>query len=754
MTDPAFERTIRALARRLGLQIAYRDALHRKREPPVTTLCAVLESMGLNCATMDTIRQSRAELLAQEWRNVLDPVIVHSSSSTSLILSFPLGDKALEQVVIDGTVCNDAGEIRPFRFRGSTCRIQDIRILDGQRYARVILPFPPCGPPGYYQLHVHVSTKKSAVNGCALVIVPPPQCYFPRSARRMWGITLQLATLRSSTNWGCGDFSDLRHVIQWAGEHGADTIGVNPLCAGMPAVISPYSPSSRLFLDPLYLDITAIPEFQQSDIIRRRVNRSPLRHALASLRDRDIVDYAAVRSIKRQVLESLYHVFCTRHLDPRTLRARAFRQFVKSSGPLLQRFAIFQVLMDRFDGTPWSRWPSEYRHPKESMLDAFCAAHRKEVQFHQYLQWLCEEQLGSADEAARQAGVGLRLYHDLPVGIHPHGADAWMFQTQLAQGMSIGAPPDAFNLQGQNWGLVPFNPWQLRTHRHELFIETIRRTMRHGGVLRLDHVMGLFRLFWIPDQAANADGVYVRYPAEELLAIVALESMRARVMVVGEDLGTVTSQIRKRLRQRRMLSYRVLLFEHTPTGRVRQPSRFPDQALVAVTTHDLPTIRGFWSGRDIEIKARLGIYPHARALREARAQRDRERLALLEALHREGLLPPGYSLDTVPSVCPDDLCEALYRYVARTPSRLIIVTLEDLTGEHDAPNFPGIPVEAYPSWQLKLKRSLEQWMNDPVVSRMIHTVRRERRGISLPEQSSRTSARVNPKSIPFPDLEP
>jgi len=299
------------------------------------------------------------------------------------------------------------------------------------------------------------------------------------------------------------------------------------------------------------------------------------------------------------------------------------------------------------------------------------------------------------------------------VGIDPDGADAWMFQDQLARGVSIGAPPDLFNLSGQNWNLQPPTPTGLRTHRYRFFRETIRRNMQYGGMLRIDHVLGLFRLYWIPEGQSAREGAYVRYATDELLAIVALESVRNQVMVVGEDLGTVTPEIRQKFARAGLLSYRLLMFEK-PSGKgFRTPQTFPEQALASVNTHDLPTLRGFWMGRDIETKEQIGLYPSTSQRDQDRQTRIQERQALLQALGKERLLPndaPSKAED-VPHLT-DDLCRATYAYLARTPCRVVATSLEDLLGEVDTPNIPGAPEGAYPVWQRKLNRPFEEWQHD------------------------------------------
>jgi 4-alpha-glucanotransferase len=319
--------------------------------------------------------------------------------------------------------------------------------------------------------------------------------------------------------------------------------------------------------------------------------------------------------------------------------------------------------------------------------------------------------------------LSLRLYHDLPVGIHPDGADAWIFQDQVAAEITVGAPPDSFNLNGQSWGLAIPNPVRMREEGYQFLRETLQQNMRHGGVLRIDHALGLFRMFWIPEGGTGKDGVYVRTYVDEVLAVLALESVRRKVMVVGEDLGTVTSAIRQKLGAAGLLSYRLLFFEREEGGAMKQPNAYPEQALVAVTTHDLPTLKGFWVGRDITIKEEAGLYPRKEDIDQDWRMRAEDRQRLWEALRLEGLSPA----DDMPLWLSDDMLQAIYRYLARTPSRLLIVQLEDLLSELDTPNLPGAPESAYPSWRVRISRELNDWLGDPAIHRFAQTMLRERR---------------------------
>jgi len=495
-----------------------------------------------------------------------------------------------------------------------------------------------------------------------------------------------------------------------------------------PGLRSPYSPSSRLCWSPLYLNIEQVAEFRVSPKLQQMFRTKKFQSTLETLRSSQLVEYEAVHQLKMAVLEDLFRVFKRRHLQPRTTRGRAFLRFVQQSPDFLTRFCTFKVLSEYFQGSVWRQWPSDYRDPTSPAVQLFQKEHAARMHYFYYVQWLCELQLTRLDQVAQKASLPLGLYHDLPVGIHPDGADAWGFQDQLAKNATSGAPPDSFNLQGQNWGLLAPNPRALRQHGYQFFRQTVRQNMKHGGVLRIDHALGLFRMFWVPFGHSGKDGLYVKTYVDEMLAVLALESVRHKVMVVGEDLGTVTPAIQRKLEGAGLLSYRLLFFERECGGAFHLPHQFPSQALVSATTHDLPTLKGYWAERDMEIKEHANLYPHPEdRARETQARRE-DRRQLWEALRRAGFALP----ESMPSSLSAEMVKMVYQFLARTPSRLLMVQLEDLLGELDTPNLPGAADSAYPSWRVRLSRELTSWLKDLDHTDFSQVVSRERRSRRVP----------------------
>jgi 4-alpha-glucanotransferase len=420
------------------------------------------------------------------------------------------------------------------------------------------------------------------------------------------------------------------------------------------------------------------------------------------------------------VLELLYASFQTRHVDVGSERAQAFRAFRAEMGDALEQHALFDALHEhalQTSGTwSWHDWPEPLRHPDSPAVGAFARDHRASVDFYAYLQWLADGQLGAARARARSAGMRLGLYNDIAVGVTPASATAWASPGVCLSGVSVGAPPDFFNLHGQNWGLAPLSPAGLRESAYALFAATLRHNMRHAGAVRIDHVMGLQRLFWIPEGASPAEGAYVRYPFADLAHIIALESERHRCLVIGEDLGTVPRGFRRAMERAGMLSCRVLYFERERDGAFMPPEAYPRQALVSESTHDLPTLRGFWTHRDLKWRDTLGRFADAATFKAARAERDRDRVRLLHALRRGGLLPAGIDPEQPPDEPSDELVLAVHQYLAATPGHLVMVQLEDALGEEEQPNLPG--ADEHPNWRRKLGRSLDAVGDEPMVGRI------------------------------------
>jgi 4-alpha-glucanotransferase len=510
-------------------------------------------------------------------------------------------------------------------------------------------------PLGYHRMRARDGRE-------TLLIVAPEACHLPDDLK-VWGWAAQVYAARSRQSWGFGDLADLARLGRWTREMGGGCIMINPLSAATPVPLiepSPYYPSSRRYRNPLYLRLENVPGFAALGDQGTR-----LANAGRALNGDRRIDRDAVFRLKMEALEALYARFKG---DP------SFDRYQSAQGAALTEFATYCALAERH-GKDWRRWPAELRRHDGEGARAFREGHAPRVRFHAWVQWLIDEQLAVA---ARE----IALVNDLPIGIDVAGADAWCWQELLAQDASVGAPPDEFATNGQDWGLTPFIPHALRNAEYRPFIETIRSMLSHTGGLRIDHVMGLFRLYWIPRGLGAKHGAYVRNRADELLAICALESVRARAFVVGEDLGTVEEGVREALAKRKMLSYRLLYFEPTAAR------HFPELALTSVTTHDLATIAGLWSGSDVADQRRIGMAPNEDAMRGLR-----DKIARLD----------GIAADATAEVA----IERTYAALSEAPSRVLLATLDDALAVAERPNMPGT-VNEWPNWSLALPQPLEE----------------------------------------------
>jgi 4-alpha-glucanotransferase len=508
------------------------------------------------------------------------------------------------------------------------------------------------------------------------LIVAPDRCHVA-DVERSWGWTVQLYATRSSASWGIGDLGDLRALAKWSAQLGAGYLALNPLHAPRPLPDpepSPYFPSSRRFRNPLYLRIEDVHGFDSRDPML--CEAAAAGRALNSSR---VIYRNHVHALKVNALDRLWSDF---EGDSR------FEAYVSEQGAALRQYAIYCALAERH-GCGWSGWPSEHRRADGPGVERFAVANDERVRFHSWVQWLLDDQLA-------RAGAELPLLGDLAVGVDPDGADAWVWRDVLAPGVRVGAPADEFNVSGQDWGVPPFVPWKLRAVGYEPLVQTIRAALRHTGALRIDHVMGLFRLFWIPEGCTAEEGTYVRYSGTELLDIVALESVRAGAEIVGEDLGTVEDEVRELLAVRSVMSCRVVWFEPEP------PKAFPHDALASVSTHDLPTVAGVWTGADVEDQRRAGLEPN-----EQGNEAHRRRLRDLTGL-------PGDA--PVESVVIET-----YRKLAAAPSRMRTASIDDALGVEERPNIPGTTVER-PNWSLALPLALEEIVVDPQVRAVAEAV--------------------------------
>ncbi len=699
---------IEQLARLRGIGDAYHDYRGELRHFSLETKTDILRAMG--CPVEDPIALAAVvrTLESERGRALLPAIAAAHGPRAGIDLNIAARDFGAR---LNWTVNLESGERRTGAVSTADCPEIWRGEIEGSWITRRRLEIPVDLPPGRHEIGVKIGG--AAPRRCPL-IVSPEKCYEPQAiaqGRRLWGVAVQLYTLRSLENWGIGDFHDLQTLIRWLAPRGAGFIGLNPLHALSPAEperASPYSASNRHFLNVLYIAVPQVPELEDCAAAQARLREASFTARLQTLRAASHVDYAGVAQIKLETLRLLFGEFCDRHLARGTERAASFRGFVAAGGQLLQLHARFDAL-DRHlrdalgTQSGWLSWPPEFHDPHSSACVRFAAEYAREVDFYLYLQWLAHEQLTAAQGLARELRMPIGLYGDYAVGTHPSGSETWSDQTGYRLGAEIGAPPDPLAHRGQGWGLPPPDPVVMESRQLDGFVHLLRNNMRYYGALRLDHVMSLFRLWWVPAGRSPADGAYVHYPFDLLLGALLLESARSACVVVGEDLGVVPDEVRRAMSRFGLYHYKVLLFEKD-AGRYRRPEEFVSRALATVTTHDMPTLRSFWDGRDIDLRRDLRLYPTPEIEYEVRQGRERDRQALLAALKEEGLAPATPASAEEPF--SPELAHAIHVYLARTRAILASVQIEDLLGMVDPVNVPGTYRE-YPNWQRKITADIE-----------------------------------------------
>ncbi|MFN2496172.1 MAG: 4-alpha-glucanotransferase [Pseudonocardiaceae bacterium] len=661
------------LAAAHGVATWYRDGQRRRVDVDPDVVRRVLGLLGVGADTSAQVREALAA--ARRPRRGLPPTVVLRQGVPRQGQSLPVPGVLRDEDGVERTV------------RGS---------------------WPADLAPGWYSLRTDPHSGGGRPEQPTTVLVAPAALPEPP---RTWGWMLQLYALRSAGSWGLGDLADLREFIRWtARAHGAGAVLVNPLHAVSPThpvQPSPYTPSSRRFTNPLYLRITETAAYARADpAVRAEVDalRIPSGGAL--------IDHDAVWRAKRAALELLW---C----------AEGAAATPTSSGVMpdgLHDFATFCALAERH-GPRWSRWPAELRHPATARADP------QRVAFHAWVQQQCAEQLAGVRDAAREMAIG--VVHDLAVGVDPEGADAWALQDLLATGVTTGAPPDAFSQQGQDWGLPPWRPDRLAATGYAAYRDVLRAVLAHADGMRIDHVAGLWRLWWVPPGASPDQGTYVLYDADAMFGALALEAHRAAAVVIGEDLGTVEPEVTETLAAQRMLGCAVLWFAREEPNRIEQapgepdgaepllaPARWPERAAASISTHDLPTAPGFLRGEHVRVRAELGLLPDP-AAEWARARAERAELVGLlraEGLHPEVLHPEG------DAESDEDIVVAMHALLARTPCRLLLASPYDVVGELRQPNLPGT-IDQYPNWRLPLPLTLEELQRDPRVRRVVDALR-------------------------------
>jgi len=695
------------LSQRVGIEPSYWDVYGACHDTSDDTRRLFLAAMGYPADDDAAATASLERIDARPWQRMVEPVTILRSASGET-------HRVLDPVLLV-VLTPDQTELRWF------VDLEDGRTLEGQaavadlatieqreQNIRVSLSLPHDLPHGYHRVRV----SHGAATGQGALIVAPATAYQPAGlndpSARVWGVACQLYGLRSASNWGMGDFTDLATLCAKTAEQGGDVVGLPPLHTLFPArpeLVSPYSPSSRLLLNPLYIDVAAVAEFADCDEAQAMVQAKGFAQRLNAARATDAVAFAEVSKLKFEILEVLFaHFEKTHPPEGSSARRQDFAQFCAQGGEGLHRLALFEALQDHFAPLSVAQWPAPYKGPASTETQAFAAKHHTRVQFQLYLQWQAERQLAAA---GTENTMSIGLYRDLAVGVSPDGADAWIDPDAFVDGIRFGAPPDPLGPTGQNWGMPPFNPDYLYEAAYGPYVDMLRANMRHAGALRIDHVMWLQQTFWIPPGGDGRDGAYVRYPLDDLLAILTLESQRNRCVVIGEALGTVPEGFRERLTANGIFSYCLLQFERHPDGLYKRPDAYPVLALATPASHDLPTLAGFWRETDIGVRGDIGLIAQG-DIDERRAAHAHDRALLIASLVDQGLLDADFpNTPDLDDAQMTTLIAAIHCFLARSPAALMVMNVEDILASTTQINMPGT-VDEYPNWRLKLPCAVDR----------------------------------------------
>jgi 4-alpha-glucanotransferase len=670
------------------------------------TIRRLLASMGYEVSRDEALLKSAEK---KHKKEVLDSVLVVSDGE-AIEVPLYLGVSARESE-FNWRLETEQGDI----FEGylQSQIVRDERAEGGP----LVFALPSDLPWGYHTLLITRKRRKTPYS--MTLIITPKACYKQpelKKGKKLWGPSIQLYTLRTQHNWGMGDFGDLKQLVADIASRGGDFVGLNPIHSLFPANpegASPYSPSSRRWLNILYIDVSSVPEFALSAQAQQQVGSQEFQQRLQKVRETHWVNYSEVANLKMSVLPLLFAEFKTRHLDKQTDRAQAFLNFVEQGGESLLHQAAFDALhvdLHSQDDTVWG-WPvfpEKYRHFDNVAVQKYIEEHQDQVHLYMYLQWIADTQISEVQSLADEKGMTVGLYRDLAVGVSDAGAETWADKGNLVQDACIGAPPDVLGPLGQNWGLPPLNPQVLQATAYDAYIKLLRANMKHCGALRIDHVLGLLRLWWIPKGENATQGAYVYYPVKDMLAILALESHRHHCSVIGEDLGTVPDEIVELLRDAGVHSYKVFFFETSKDdGGFISPKHYAEQSMAALCTHDMPTLRGFWHCDDLKMGREIGLYPDEEQLEGLFADRLKCKQGILDSVAWHGYLPEGVGRDAQLVPMDSYLSEALQLHVAAGSSALLSVQLEDWL-EMDKPvNIPGT-VNEYPNWRRKLSMNLDE----------------------------------------------
>ncbi|WNC72305.1 4-alpha-glucanotransferase [Thalassotalea psychrophila] len=720
---------IQQLAEQVGFHSSYIDSYGNSVAANQDALKALLTAMNYNVDCDEAILASVKQLSEASWISLLPAMQMVKSEQAvhSVWISVASADlnSNLQWLVSkeDSSILTGVVDVAEL----SVIAEQDV---NGTVYKKLAVVLPNL-PEGYHSLSVSLGENTATGH----LIVAPQKCYNPNDAAdyRMWGLAAQLYSVKSDNSWGMGDFGDLKNLVKQSAQRGVTAIGLNPLhplYPNNPAHISPYSPTSRCFLNTLYIDVTSVDNFTTCKPMQTLVKSKDFKDQVAQANQQEFIDYPHAAYLKLQAMELLYKDFVANHLPKNTKFAKQYLTFVTEMGDDLFELATFDALYEHFRAIDehaygWKAWPIEFQDPHSVEVEQFKKDNIERIGYFQFLQFIADSQLGDAAAQAKSDDMPVGLYLDLAVGCDGSGAEVWADKHSYVSGAAVGAPPDAMNTLGQDWGLTPINPVALQEKGYMPLVKALRSNMRHAGALRIDHVLGLMRQYWVAPGMAADQGIYITFPLEDIFRIIALESRRNNCVVIGEDLGNVPDGFGDIMSSAGLLSYKVLFFERWDNGLFFRPEIYSEQSMVTVSTHDLSTIAGWWTGNDLKWRQELNLYPNEQMGIDERNSRVTDREQLLGALEYEGVLSKENFPQTQPAVMNSELARAVQAFLAKAPSRILLVPLEDALGLTEQVNIPGT-IDEHPNWRRRLPFTIEEFWQHQDMNNLVDVMNQER----------------------------
>ncbi|WP_077729299.1 malto-oligosyltrehalose synthase [Methylocaldum sp. 14B] len=729
-----------------GIETEFVDSRGETVRVSADTKRELLAAMGIDAYDEARLPAIMAELEYEHWLRILPPVKVVREGEDSRVIVCTL-PRQLDHVLMTWILELDDGK----RWDGDFCPAElalvgELAIQD-QCYRRYTFTLPVQPPLGYHRLTVEYAERN--LKGSMSLIVTPERCYLPpvlQEKQKVWGLSLALHAVRSQRNWGIGDFTDLKGLVDYAAEHEAAMIRVSPLQALKPVkpeIGNAYEPSNRLFYNVLYLDVEAIPDFAESEAVQQAVADPEFQAQLRALRAEELIDYTEVAAVKLGILESLFAHFRNKHLRKLSKRGKAFRAYQSARGPVLYHQSLFDALCERFarEGagySAWTDWPAQFRDPSSPEVQSFAAENAAGLDYYAYLYWQAEQQIQSAGDRAAELGLSIGLCLEFVFSAAAGGAEVWSQQTYHAPGIRLGSPPTETCPDGGVSTISPFTPPSLREAAYRPFTASLRQTMRHVGAVLVHKVTDLARQYWIPAGGSSEDGSYVAFPFEDLLGILALESQRNRCLVLATDGETVPADIMERLKHAGVLPCESL-FSHWKTEKFLPTREYAPESAIVTSGIDEPPLRGFWLGRDLDERTALKLFASEDARHDAVVARAVARARLLVTLEQEDLLPADINIHpiSVPDMMPD-MVRAVYLLLSRTAADIVLLRLEDALGQADQLVIPGAP-DDFPNWRRKLPLEFEQWRKEDTVTALLHALAERRSGIPKTQIKSKTA---------------